>query len=131
MTSGGKALTNEIAQKLSKCPLFNAHPRVYGRRELATDRERRDSCNKRFSLVKLGGCAEAMVISREFNVTGTSKLYFFAARLHTSFVAAALARFLSRYTQHSRMQPVAVARKLKVTYCSSLREPTRREAVFS
>ena len=55
----------------------------------------------------------------------TSKLYFFAARLHTSFVAAALARFLSRYTQHSRMQPVAVARKLKVTeYCSSPQEPT-------
>ena len=86
---------------------------------------------KRFSFVKLGGCAEAMVISRELNVTGTSKLCFFAARLHTSFVAAALARFLSRYTQHSRMQPVAVARKLKVTYCSSLREPTRREAAFA
>ena len=73
-----------------------------------------------------------MVISREFNVTGTSKLYFFAARLHTSFVAAALARFLSRYTQHSRIQPVAVARKLKVTeYCTSPREPTRREAAFA
>ena len=68
----------------------------------------------------------------EFNVTGTSKLYFFAARLYTSFVAAALARFLSRYTQHSRMQPVTGARKLKVTeYCSSPREPTRREAAFA
>ena len=69
------------------------------------DRER-DSCNKHFSLVKLCGCAEAMVISREFNVKGTSKLYFFAARLHTSLQLPLWLAFSPAilYTQHSRMQ---------------------------
>ena len=65
MTSGGKALTNELSKSFQNPPFLKK----------AIDRER-GSCNKRFSLVRLGGCAEAMVISREFNVTGTSKLYF-------------------------------------------------------
>ena len=79
MTSGDKALTNEIAQ-VYKTPSFQRTPSSV-RRELAIDREK-DSCNKPLSLVQLGGFVEAMVISREFNVTGTSNLFFFAARPH-------------------------------------------------
>ena len=58
------------------------------RRELATDRgAERDGCNKRFSLVKLGGFAEATGISREFNVTGMLKKAIFVKILRSKVMA--------------------------------------------
>ena len=110
--------------------LFLTHTLKCVKRATEIGRER-DGCNKRFSLVQLGGYAEATVISREFNITG---MYFKAILFHCKtprkgFVAATLAHYLSRYTQCSRMQPVVVARTLKVTeYSSSPRERTRWEA---
>ena len=108
--------------------LFLTHTLECAARELATNRER-DSCNKRFSLVLQKPRAflesSALQVCQSYSLSLLDPM-----RKFCSCPSGSLS--LPLYPALPRMQPVAVARKLKVTeYCSSPREPTRREAAFA
>ena len=91
-----------------------------------------NGCNKRFSLVQFGGLKpRAFLESSTLQVCQSYPLSLLdPMRKFCSCRSGSLSPPL--YPALPRMQPVAVARKLKVTeYCSSPLERTRREAAFA